>query len=50
LIETIEGDYPAVVGLPLKQTARFLEEAGIKLPTHVDDLYGTRPYNNWKDF
>ena len=50
LIEKIEGDYPAVVGLPLRLTAKFLEEAGITIPIRIYNLYQTRPYNNWKDF
>jgi septum formation protein len=50
LIEKIDGDYPAVVGLPLRQTARFLEEAGFNLPKNVEDIYRTKPYANWKDF
>jgi septum formation protein len=50
LIEKIEGDFPAVVGLPLRQTARFLEEAGVQLPTNVESLYQTKPYHNWKHF
>jgi septum formation protein len=50
LIEKIEGDYPAVVGLPLRQTAQLLEEAGVKLPTSVEDLYRRKPYRNWKIF
>jgi septum formation protein len=50
LIEKIEGDYPAVVGLPLWKTAQLLEQAGIDLPLQIEDLYQTKPYNNWKDF
>jgi len=50
LIEKIEGDYPAVVGLPLWKTGKLLEKAGIDLPVKVEDLYWTKPYANWKDF
>jgi septum formation protein len=50
LIEKIEGDYPAVVGLPLRQTALFLKEAGLRLPINVEDLYRTRPYGTWNTF
>jgi len=50
LIEKIEGDYPAVVGLPLWQTAKLLENAGVSLPRKVEDIYQTKPYANWKDF
>ncbi len=50
LIEKIEGDYPAVVGLPLWKTAQLLRQAGVELPVKVEDIYRTKPYANWKDF
>ena len=50
LIEKIEGDYPAVVGLPLWMTGKLLEKPGANLPVKVEDLYRTKPYANWKDF
>lgn len=50
LIEKIEGDYPAVVGLPLWRTGKLLEKVGVDLPVKVEDLYQTKPYANWKDF
>ena len=50
LIETIEGDYTTVVGLPLCPTAKLLEQAGIVLPNSVEEIYRRKPYNNWKDF
>ena len=50
LIEKIEGDYPTVVGLPLWYTAKLLEQAGVGLPTSVEEIYRTKPYANWKDF
>ncbi len=50
LIEKIEGDYPAVVGLPLGKLAKLLEQAGVELPVKVEDIYRTKPYANWKDF
>ena len=49
-IEKIEGDYPTIVGLPLRQTADLLAQRGVVLPTHVDEIYRLKPYANWKDF
>ena len=49
-IEKIEGDYPTIVGLPLRQTADLLEQQGVVLPTPVDELYRLKPYANWKTF
>lgn len=49
-IERIEGDYPAIVGLPLRQTAHLLEQQGIVLPTPVEEIYRSKPYANWKAF
>ena len=50
LIEKIEGDYPAIVGLPLWRTAKVLEQQGVVLPTPVEEVYKLKPYANWKDF
>ena len=49
-IEKIEGDYPTIVGLPLRQTAALLEQQGVVLPTPVDEIYRLKPYANWKAF
>ncbi|WP_447970039.1 Maf family protein [Nitrospira sp. M1] len=50
LIENIEGDYPAIVGLPLWKTAKLLEQQGIVFPISVEELYRSKPYANWKEF
>jgi len=50
LIEKIEGDYPTIVGLPLRRTATLLAEHGLAIPHHIEDLYRLKPYGNWKDF
>ena len=49
-IEAIEGDYPTIVGLPLRQTADLLEQQGVVLPTPVEEIYRLKPYANWKAF
>lgn len=50
LVEKIEGDYPAVVGLPLRRLAKVLEKTGIDLHSTVAEIYRTKPYNNWAHF
>lgn len=49
-IEKIEGDYPTIVGLPLRQTADLLEQQGVVLATPVEEIYRLKPYANWKAF
>lgn len=49
-IEKIEGDYPTIVGLPLRQTVALLEQRDVTLPTPVEELYRLKPYANWKAF
>ncbi len=50
LIEKIEGDYPTIVGLPLRRTAALLAEHGTAIPNNVEDLYRLKPYGNWGNF
>ncbi|ALA60660.1 Maf family protein [Nitrospira moscoviensis] len=50
LIERIEGDFTAVVGLPLRMVARLLRSAGYDVPCDVEALYRRRPYPNWSRF
>lgn len=50
LIENIEGDYPAVVGLPLKALGQLLEQASLELPATARDVYRSKPYQNWEKF
>ena len=49
-IEKITGDYPTIVGLPLRQTADLLEQQGVVLSTPVEEIYRLKPYANWKAF
>ncbi|MBI5776451.1 MAG: septum formation protein Maf [Nitrospirae bacterium] len=50
LIERIEGDYTAAVGLPLRLTASLLKKHGLSVPVDVERLYRTKPYPNWATF
>ena len=50
LVSRIEGDFPAVVGLPLRLVARMLEHRGMKVPVTAEVLYQSRPYPGWKQF
>jgi nucleoside triphosphate pyrophosphatase len=50
LIERIEGDFTAAVGLPLRLTASLLQKHGLSLPVDVEQLYQTKPYPNWNVF
>lgn len=50
LIEWIEGDYTAAVGLPLRTVADMLHRHGMPCPVDVDQLYVRKPYPNWNRF
>lgn len=50
LVERIEGDFTATVGLPLKRVAEMLRACGCLIPVDVERLYRERPYPNWVDF
>ncbi|MCS6288954.1 MAG: septum formation protein Maf [Nitrospira sp.] len=50
LIEGIEGDYTAAVGLPLRTVADMLRRRGMPCPADVDQLYVRKPYPNWARF
>jgi len=50
LIESIEGDYLAAVGLPLKPIAEYLESRGIAVPVDVEKLYADKSFRNWASF
>lgn len=50
LVERIEGDFTATVGLPLKRVVEMLKNNGCPVPVDVERLYLDRPYPNWADF
>jgi septum formation protein len=50
LIECIEGDFTAAVGLPLRLVASMLAAHGLPTPMDIEQLYRVRPYPNWNRF
>jgi septum formation protein len=50
LIDSIDGDFTTVVGLPLRLVAQLLERAGIIVPVDLDEVYASKPYPNWARF
>jgi septum formation protein len=47
LIESIDGDYLAAVGLPLKPIADYLNRRGLSFPLDVAQLYRDKSFLNW---
>jgi septum formation protein len=50
LIKSIQGDYLAAVGLPLKSIAGYLEHRGFEIPCDVKQLYHEKRFLNWQTF
>jgi septum formation protein len=50
LIESIDGDYLAAVGLPLKPIAEYLMRRGIHVPQDIEKLYADKAFPNWQSF
>lgn len=50
LVDSIDGDFPTVVGLPLRLVAHLLRQAGVEVPVDLDELYASKPYANWNRF
>jgi septum formation protein len=50
LIERIEGDYTAAVGLPLKMLTELLGRFEVNIPVDPDCLYQQKSYPNWRRF
>lgn len=50
LIVGLDGDYPAVVGLPLRAVSTGLRELGCPVTVDVDRIYRERNFLNWRTF
>jgi septum formation protein len=50
LVDSIAGDFPTVVGLPLRLVAQLLVQVGVSVPVDLDELYAIKPYANWTRF
>ncbi len=50
LIEAIQGDFTAAVGLPLRLVAGLLLRRGIRAPVEVGRIYREKPFPNWAKF
>jgi septum formation protein len=50
LIESIQGDFLAAVGMPLKPIADYLKSQGISFPLEIDQLYTAKSFLNWSRF
>ena len=50
LIDKIDGDYLAAVGMPIRPIANYLKNRGMKLERDVDELYLDKTYLNWRSF
>jgi MAF protein len=47
LIQSIDGDYLAAVGLPLKPIVDYLNSRGISFPLNTAQLYTDKSFLNW---
>jgi septum formation protein len=50
LVDSIDGDFTAVVGLPLRLVFQLLLQVGVNVPVDLDELYAIKPYANWARF
>lgn len=50
LIERLDGDYLAVMGLSLRAVADGLRQFGVDVPADMDRLYRERAFLNWRTF
>jgi septum formation protein len=50
LVDSIDGDFTTVVGLPLRMVAQLLTQAGVRVPVDLGGLYAANPYANWARF
>jgi septum formation protein len=50
LIASIQGDYLAAVGLPLRPIARYLKDRGRVAPLDVEKFYAEKSFLSWRTF
>ena len=50
LIQAIEGDYLAAVGMPIRPIANYLKDRGLKIERDIDKLCLDKNYLNWRSF
>ncbi len=50
LIESLDGDYLAAVGLPLKSITGYLKSRGIAVSVDLEKLYVEKSFLNWRSF
>lgn len=50
LVAGFDGDYLAIVGLPLRSVANGLRQFGVEVTLDLDRLYRERNFLNWKSF
>ncbi|MFQ5579689.1 MAG: Maf family protein [Nitrospiria bacterium] len=50
LIDSLQGDYLAAVGLPLRAISNFLRHRNIHFPLDVERLYRKKGFLNWLSF
>jgi septum formation protein len=50
LIDSVDGDFPTIVGLPLRLVSQLLLHVGVRVPVDLDELYTIKPYANWDRF
>lgn len=50
LIEWLEGDYLAAVGLPLRGVVHAIEKAGLEPKADIEEIYRHRKFMNWDTF
>jgi septum formation protein len=50
LVDSVDGDFSTVVGLPLRLVSQLLTQAGVRVPVDLGELYVTKPYANWSRF
>ncbi len=50
LIEKLEGDYLAAVGLSLSPIAQYLIQEKFPLPVDINKIYREKKFMNWKEY